>query len=38
VKKLREATERVRSLSTAEESKLLGRLNVWAGRVTRVAL
>jgi integrase len=38
VKKLREGTERVRSLSTAEESKLLGRLNVWAGRVTRVAL
>jgi integrase len=38
VKKFREATERVRSLSTAEESKLLGRLNVWAGRVTRLVL
>lgn len=38
VKKFREATERVRSLATAEEFKLLGNLNVWAGRVTRVAL
>lgn len=35
VKKFREATERVRSLSTPEEAKLLGELNVWAGRVTR---
>jgi integrase len=38
MKKLRESAERVRSLSTAEESRLLGKLNVWAGRVTRVAL
>lgn len=38
VKKLREKNERVRALTTAEESKLLSTLNAWAGRVTRVAL
>ncbi|MBX3204723.1 MAG: site-specific integrase [Labilithrix sp.] len=38
MKKLRENNERVRALTTAEESKLLATLNVWAGRVTRIAL
>ncbi|MFO0667429.1 MAG: site-specific integrase [Polyangiaceae bacterium] len=38
VKKLRQQNERVRSLTEEEEAKLLGELNVWAGRITRVAL
>lgn len=38
VKKLREKNERVRSLTTEEESRLLAALKVHAARVTRVAL
>lgn len=38
VKKLREPAERVRSLTTDEESRLLAKLNDHAGRITRLAL